>query len=177
MKLNIRGDKIEITEAIKSYIEEKIGKLDKYLDNPENLTANVVARVSNREHIIEVTIPSKGIILRAESRTDDLYSAIDLVSEKLERQIRKNKTRMTKKVNKETVSMFNIEHIIPDSEEENGIIVKRKVLDMKPMSEEEAILQMNLLGHEFFVFKNADRDTISVLYKRKDNNFGIIDTN
>ncbi|HHW69053.1 MAG TPA: ribosome-associated translation inhibitor RaiA [Tenericutes bacterium] len=176
MKFNIRGDKIEITESIRSYIEEKIGKLNKYLENPSDLTANVVARIANREHIIEVTIPSKKIILRAESRTNDLYSAIDLVSEKLERQIRKNKTRMSKKVNRETVSMFNIDFINEDTEEENGIIVKRKQLEMKPMSEEEAILQMNLLGHDFFVFKNIDNNTLSVIYKRKDNNFGIIES-
>lgn len=97
MKFIIRGQKLEVTESIKSYIEEKIGKLDKYFENPEELTATVVVRVRGKEQIVEVTVPSKKVILRAEESNEDLYASIDLVSDKLERQIRKNKTKFVQK--------------------------------------------------------------------------------
>ena len=103
MKMNIRGSKIKITDAINDYIENKIGKLDKYLEEPDNITANVVVKVKGKDQTVEVTIPMKKLILRAEDTHNDLYAAIDLVSEKLERQIRKNKTRMKKKVSKDLI--------------------------------------------------------------------------
>lgn len=177
MKFNIRGNKIEVTPAIKNYIREKIGKLDKYFENPDEITANVVIRIRGIEQIVEVTIPVKKIILRGEERHKDLYAAIDLVSEKIERQIIKNKTRMHKKVNKENVTGFVIDFVTENSDNEESRIVKRKVLEMKPMSEEEAILQMNLLGHEFFIFKEAKSGNTCVMYRRQDNNYGIIKTN
>ncbi|NLM62746.1 MAG: ribosome-associated translation inhibitor RaiA [Mollicutes bacterium] len=179
MILNIRGDKLEITPAIKSYIEEKIGRLDKYLENPENITANIIARVRGIEQIVEVTIRLKKVILRAEETHKDLYAAIDLVSEKLERQILKNKTRMSRKHNTSLVKDMNINfdlHKIENEEKDEGKIVKRKTIEMKPMSEEEAILQLNLIDHDFFVYKDADTNQICVLYKRKDNNYGVITT-
>ncbi|MDD2377431.1 MAG: ribosome-associated translation inhibitor RaiA [Bacilli bacterium] len=175
MKFNIRGNKITITEPIKGYIEEKIGKLDKYFENPSEITANVVARVNGYQQIVEVTIPAKKIILRGEEEHDDLYAAIDLVSEKIERQIQKNKTRMHHKNNRVNTIDFNFDYEI-STEEDNHTIVKRKQLELKPMSEEEAILQMNLLGHSFFVFEDAKTEKISVLYQRKDGNYGIIET-
>ena len=100
MKFIIRGQKLEVTESIKSYIEEKIGKLDKYFENSEELTATVVVRVRGKEQIVEVTVPSKKVILRAEESNEDLYASIDLVSDKLERQIRKNKTKIRSKKSK-----------------------------------------------------------------------------
>ncbi len=132
MKKNIRGDKLVVTDSIKSYIEEKIDKLTKYFDNDE-IEAKIVIKVANNKEIIEVTIPTNKYTLRAEERNDDLYAAIDLV-------------------------------------------VKRKSIDIKPMDEEEAILQMELLNHDFFMFKNIDENCISVLYKRKDGKFGIINS-
>lgn len=175
MKYNIHGKKVEITDSIKNYVEEKIGKLDKYLSNPEDVTAKVVVRISGREQIVEVTIPIQKIVLRCEERNDDLYAAIDKVSDKLERQIRKNKTRMQKRVSKNEIIGFNLSfEDLKDDDEQT--IVKRKEIEMKPMSEEEAILQMNLIGHEFFVFKNSETNNISVLYARKDGNYGIIET-
>ena len=174
MKLNIRGNKMDITPAIKSYIEEKIGRLDKYLENPNNVTANVVTRVRGKDQIVEVTIPIKKLILRAEEAHSDLYAAIDLVSDKLERQIRKNKTKMKKSSQKESVMSFDL--TFEEVEEEENVIVKRKEVEMKPMSEEEAILQMELLGHDFYVFKDIKTGQASVLYRRKDNNYGIIET-
>lgn len=173
MKINIRGNKIEITNSIKSYIEEKIGKLDKYFDKPDDITANVLVKENGIYKKIEVTIPIKKAILRGEESDKDLYSAIDFVSEKLERQIRKNKTKMKHKNSKENYDLF-IDFEVSEEEQETSQIVKRKEIDTKPMDEEEAILQMNLLGHDFFVFKNIDTDNISVVYKRKDSNYGIM---
>lgn len=177
MKFKIHGSKVKITEPIKSYVEEKIGRLDKYFENPEDLTANVQIRISGVEQIVEVTIPIRKIILRGEERAKDLYAAIDLVSDKIERQIRKNKTRMNRKATKPSYADFDMSFEVEDKEIEETKVVKRKTLDMKPMSEEEAILQMELLGHEFFVYKDADEGNVCILYKRKDGNYGIIETN
>ena len=174
MKLNIRGNKMDITPTIKSYIEQKIGRLDKYLDKPEEVTANVVTRIRGKDQIVEVTIPIKKIILRGEEAHNDLYAAIDLVSDKIERQIRKNKTKIKKSNQKEVMSSFDL--TFEEVEEETKEIVKRKEIEMKPMSEEEAILQMELVDHDFYVFKDTKTDRVCVIYKRKDNNYGIIET-
>lgn len=176
MKFNIRGQKLEVTEPIRKYIENKIGKIDKYLEKPDEITANVVVRVRGIDQIVEATIPTKKIILRGEESHEDLYAAIDLVSEKLERQIRRNKARLSEKRNKDMFIDFNMDFEINESEEEVQDVVKRKTIDVKPMSEEEAILQMNLLGHTFFVFKDMEDNSTCVLYKRKDGNYGVIET-
>ena len=173
MKYNIHGSKVKVTPSIKSYIESKIGKLDKYLENPDEITASIVVRVRGLEQIVEVTIPVRGVTIRNEEGNRDLYAAIDLVVDKLERQIRKNKTRIKKKIKTVDYGFIDIE--VDKDEADTNKIVKRKTIDNKPMSEEEAILQMNLLGHEFFVFENVDSHTTSVLYRRKDGNYGIID--
>lgn len=175
MKFNIHGRKMEVTEPIKNYIETKIGKLDKYFDNPNELTATVVVKVRGIEQIVEVTIPTKNVILRGEENHKDLYAAIDLVSEKIERQIRKSKTKMNKKAVKNNYADFNFD-FESDINEEEDKIVKRKKVEMKPMSEEEAILQMNLLDHSFFVFKNSNGGSVDIIYKRNDGNYGIIET-
>ena len=174
MKFNIRGSKVKITSAINDYIEAKIGKLDKYLENPDEITANVVVRVKGNDQTVEVTIPMKKIILRDEDTHNDLYAAVDLVSDKLERQIRKNKTRIKKRV--KDITDINVNFKVEKDEDEKGKIVKRKLIETKPMNEEEAILQMNLLGHDFFVFTNDDTNQINILYRRKDSNYGIIET-
>ncbi len=175
MKFNIRGDKLTVTEPIREYIYDKIGRLEKYLENSENLTANVLIKVRGINQIVEVTIPLKKIMLRAEESHKDLYAAIDLVSEKLERQIRKNKTKM-KKINKEVLKELQTNY--ENDEDTNDYkVIRRKEIEMKPMSEEEAILQMNLLDHDFFIYKDAETSSVCVLYKRKDNNYGVIKTN
>lgn len=175
MKYNIRGDKMLITDAIKDYAEAKLGKLEKYFKDDE-ITANVLARVRGNSQIVEVTIPTSKFILRSEEENDDLYAAIDLVSDKLERQIRKNKTRLNRNT-KDSVKEFNFDFEIKEEEESNEKIVKRKNVEMKPMDEEEAILEMELLGHSFFVYKDMDINKICVIYKRKDGNYGLIETN
>jgi len=173
MELNIRGDKVSVTKSIKEYITEKIGKLDKYFESGKNISATVIIRVRNGEQIIEVTVPTNKFTLRAEEKNGDLYAAIDLVVDKLERQIRKNKTKLNNKY-KTFIDLDINTDVIEDEESEEVKIVKRKNIDSKPMDEEEAGLQMELLNHDFFVFKNIDEECVSVLYKRKDNNYGII---
>ena len=176
MVFNIRGSKLEVTEAIKAYIEKRIGRLDKYFENPGEMKANVLVHPSGVSQVVEVTIPAPKVILRAEDRDKDLYTAIDGVVEKLERQIRKNKTKMKHKIHNERFTFMNMDFDITEEEENKNTIIKRKQVDVQPMSEEEAVLQMDLLGHDFFVFKNAEDGHIAVVYKRKDNNYGIIET-
>ena len=176
MKLNIRGDKLVVTDAIRNYIEEKISKLDKYFDN-NDIEAKIVVKTANNKDIIEVTIPTNKYTLRAEERNDDLYASIDLIIDKLERQIRKNKTKLNERYKRESFMDFNFDFIEEfENDKEEDIIVKRKTIDVKPMDEEEAILQMELLNHDFFMFKNIDEECISVLYKRKDGKFGILNS-
>ncbi len=175
MKLNIRSQKFEITDAIKNYLEKKLSKLDKYFDAPDNLNANIVIRPKGVMQAVEVTINFKKIVLRAEESNKDLYASIDLVTDKLERQIRKNKTRMRK--NRDNIKEFNLDFDITKDEEIETEIVRRKMIEMKPMDEEEAILQMELLGHDFFVFKNTKDNLVNILYKRKDGNYGIMEIN
>ncbi len=173
MQYNIRGDKLVVTKPIKEYIINKLQKLNKYIKESQNIDAHIVVRVRGHEQIIEVTIPIKNITLRAEETHNDLYAAIDLVVDKLERQIRKNKTRLMSKLSKDYIIDYDI---IPEDEQESSTIVKRKKIEMKPMDEEEAILEMNLIGHDFFIFKDRNTDKINVLYRRKDGNYGIIET-
>ena len=172
MKYLIRGEKVQVTDSIKDYIQEKLSKMDKYLDNPENVEAKILIKVKGVEQRVEVTIQTKGYFLRAEESHSDLYAAIDLIIDKLERQFRKYKTKLLDKSRQENIQdSFDIEEAV---EEE---IVKRKKIYLKPMDEEEAIVQMELLGHTFFVFKNIETDTICVIYKRHDGNYGLIETN
>lgn len=173
MIFNIRGSKIEVTDSIKTYIENKIGKLTKYFANDVELNTNVTIRVRGIDQIVEVTIFANKIILRAEEANKDLYAAVDLVYEKLERQIRKNKTKVRKNVKQYLIfEDFDVES---DEDIDNGI-VKRKVINTKPMSEEEAILQMELIDHDFFLFNNDNTNTLCVVYKRNDNTYGILET-
>ena len=172
MKYNIRGDKLVVTKAIKEYIEEKLDRLNKYYDKSADINCKVVIRSKNNLQSIEVTIPLNKLILRAEVSEKDLSAAIDLVVDKLEGQIRKNKTKLLNRYEKTEVPemVFDFE----EDEEEELDIVKRKDIDSKPMGEEEAILQMRMLNHDFFVFKNIDEECVSVIYKRKDDKLGII---
>ena len=172
MKLIIKGRKIEITDGIREKVNKKIGKLDKFFD--DDTIANVTLKVEKDRHILELTIFSKGMLYRAEYCDTDMYVAIDNVVDIIEGQIRKNKTRLEKKVKRQAFDPVNFE--TPAPAEEEFKVVKRKQFSFKPMSVEEAILQMNLLGHQFFVFSNAeDDDRMNVVYKRKDGNYGLIE--
>ena len=171
MEVLIRGNKIDITDAMKDYVKEKLSKLDKYtLDS--DIKATVLVKVRNYTQKVEVTIPLKTLILRAEEESEDFYSAVDLVINKLERQIRKNKTKLKKK-EKTGVREFNIDDIIDLSEDKE--VVKRKKIDIKPMSLEEAILQMELLGHNFYMYKDSELNKTALVYKRHDSGYGVIE--
>ncbi len=171
MEILIRGSKLEITDAMKEYVKEKLSKLDKYLVD-QKAKANVLVKVHNYLQKIEVTVPLKTLILRAEEEQQDFYAAVDLVINKLERQIRKNKAKLQKR-DKNKTKEFNIDDVIPIEDDEK--IVKRKKIDYKPMNSDEAILQMELLGHDFYVYKDSETNRVSVLYKRKDGGYGIIE--
>ena len=172
MKINIRGDKVEVTKAIKTFIEEKLTKLDKYFEKAEDIKCTVIIRVKNNKQTVEVTVPTSKFTLRAEESHSDLYAAVDLIVDKLERLIRKNKTKLTKHY--KNVPSFEMSFDYEGLEEEDKKIIKRKNVDTKPMDEEEAIMQMELLNHDFFAFKNLDEECVSVIYKRKDDTYGII---
>lgn len=176
MIINIKSQKMEVTDSIKSYVESKMTKLEKYFTDHSDINANVLIKIHNDIKTIEITIPTKQLVLRAEESNVDLYSAIDLIVDKLVGQIRKNKSRI-KKQNKIELTMFNTDFESENEKENEKRIVKRKSIEVKPMSEEEAILQMELLNHDFFLFKNIDCECISVIYKRKDGQYGIIEAN
>lgn len=174
MKISIHGDHVKITEAIKEYIEEKLSKFDKYFDDANDIDVIVKVRLRGVLEIIEVTVPTKLFTIRAEEGNEDLYAAIDLVQKKLEGQIRKNKTKLQKryKDKKGFIMMDAPTEEVDDDEDE--LIVRRKEVEFKPMDEEEAILQMELTNHDFFVFKNSNEKCTSVVYRRKDGKYGII---
>ena len=176
MEIIIRGDKLKVTDSMKNYIEEKIAKLDKYLQNSDDVRATVVVKVRNHNQVVEITVPLKSLILRAEESQEDIYAAVDLALDKLERQIRKNKTKLLTRQNKNTnligFSFDNVDEIEESSEK----IVKRKTIEVKPMSEEEAILQLELLGHQFYMYKDSETMKPVVIYKRKDKGYGIIES-
>ena len=175
MEIIIHGDKLKVTDAMKEYIEEKLEKLNKYLENSENVRASVIVKVKNHEQRVEITIPLKAFILRSEESKDDFYAAVDKTIDKLERQIRKNKTRIMSKQVK-TNKDFSMSAFADEEESDDKKILKRKKVEVKPMNEEEAILQMELLGHQFYMYKDSDTDQVAVVYKRTDGNYGVIES-
>ena len=174
MKITLRGKNIEITEAIEEKVSEKLSKLDKYFIVSENVEAKVLVRTYPYGQKIEVTIPTEYVLLRAEVVDQDLYNAIDLVIDKLEGQIRKYKTRLNRK-SKDNKLALNLASIEP-LEEEEDVLVKTKTITPKPMDMEEAIMQMELIGHSFFVYRDTETDAISIVYRRNDGDYGLIET-
>ncbi|MDD9271817.1 ribosome hibernation-promoting factor, HPF/YfiA family [Paenibacillus sp. GCM10023248] len=179
MMISIRGEHLEVTEALRDYVEKKLTRLDRYFDAPLTSDVQVKLSVVKGLQAIEVSIPLTGVLLRAEERNTDMYASIDLVVDKLERQIRKHKTRTNRKIREEggKRDLFKIETspVTYVDEEEDFELVRNKRFDLKPMDVEEAILQMNLVGHNFFVFSNMDTDTVNVVYKRNDGKYGLIE--
>ena len=175
MKITLRGKNIEITEAIEEKVSEKLSKLDKYFIVSENVEAKVLVRTYPYGQKIEVTIPTEYVLLRAEVVDQDLYNAIDLVIDKLEGQIRKYKTRLNRK-SKDNKLAFNLASIEPLDGEEEDVLVKTKTITPKPMDMEEAIMQMELIGHSFFVYRDTETDAISIVYRRNDGDYGLIET-
>ena len=173
MKYNIRGNKIDVTEAISDYIKNKVSKLEKYLDDTDAVEAKAIVSAKGHNRKVEITIWSGKYNIRAEVVNPDLYSAIDLVIDKLERQFKKYRGKLNiKRAKEEYIS--EIDELL---EEEEQKIVRRKEVYLKPIDEEEAITQMELLGHSFFVFKNVETGKINVVYKRSDSDYGLIEAN
>ena len=182
MMYNIRGENIEVTPAIREHVEKKLSKLERYFDEEINADVHVNLKVYNNKQKIEVTIPMTHLVLRAEEVHDDLYAAADLVVDKLERQIRKHKTKVNRKIREREPAKYvfasNVESSVAVQDEEEDLeLVRNKRFDLKPMDSEEAILQMNMLGHNFFVFTNADTNATNVVYRRKDGRYGLIEPN
>lgn len=172
MRYIISGKNIDVTEGLKEAIYEKIGKLEKYFTPDTEVV--VTLSVEKLRQKIEVTIPVKGSIIRAEQVSDDMYVSIDLVEEIIERQMRKYKTKLVNQMHGN--GNFQKAFVDMDSDEDEGIqIVRTKRFAMKPMDVEEACIQMELLGHNFFVFRNAKTDEVNVVYKRKGNTYGLIE--
>ncbi len=172
MKFQIRGERLEVTKAIKDYVTEKLSKMDKYFDDPSELSCKVVFSIRGREQKVEVTISGK-YDLRAEMSHSDLYAAIDLVVDKLENQMRKYKSKLMSKERVQIV--YNEEEIIDDENIQE--VLKRKKVFLKPMHEEDAILEMELSSHNFYIYKDIKTENVNVLYKRYDGSYGIIETN
>lgn len=180
MNFNIRGENIEVTPAIREYVEKKISKLEKYFTETPDANVNVNLKTYNdKTSKVEVTIPMSQLLLRAEEDHMDMYAAIDLISDKLERQIRKHKTKVNRK-HREKGNLNELfgsyENAVNAEEEEQDLeIVRQKRFNLKPMDSEEAILQMDLLGHNFFVYTDAETNNTNIVYKRKDGKYGLIE--
>lgn len=188
IRCEIRGENIEVTDAIRSHIEEKVSKMERYFTKAPDTHAHVnIKTYSNKQAKVEITIPMKNLTLRAEEQHDDLYAAVDLIIDKLERQIRKHKTKINRKFKERNPEQeffaklemdANHEFREEEQEEEDSMnIVRSKKFQLKPMDSEEAVLQMNMLGHDFFVFNDRETEGTSIVYKRNDGKYGLIETN
>ncbi len=173
MKFIVKGKNISVTQAMQEKAEKKIGKFDKFF-RPD-AEAVLTFKVEKDRFNFEVAIYSNGTIIRSEEQSSDMYTAIDLVVEKLERQIRKHKTKLGRKIHQEAFVPENFTILEDIDEDEDYGVVRTKRFPLKPMNVEEAILQMNLLGHSFFVFINSDNETVNVVYRRKDGHYGLIE--
>ena len=172
MKFIIFGKNIEVTPGLRSAVEDKIGKLEKYFTSETE--AHVTLSVEKERQKIEVTIPVKGSIIRSEQVSNDMYVSIDLVEEIIERQLKKYKNKLVDQI--QSAGFFKQEFIDKEYMDEEEIkIIRSKKFDIKPMYPEDACIQMELLGHNFFVFCNAETDQINVVYKRKGNTYGLIE--
>ena len=172
MKITISGKNIDVTEGLKAAVNEKLGKLEKYFTPDTNVI--VTLSVEKERQKIEATIPVKGNIIRSEQVSNDMYVSIDLVEEVIERQLRKYKNKIADK--QQEAGNFQKEYLEHDYLEDEDIqIIRTKKFGMKPMYPEDACVQMELLGHTFFVFRNAETDEVNVVYKRKNNTYGLIE--
>ncbi|MDY3741062.1 MAG: ribosome-associated translation inhibitor RaiA [Selenomonadaceae bacterium] len=172
----IRGKNVEITPAIREYVEKRIGKVTKYFDEVGEIS--VLLTVSKDRHMVEVTVPVQGVLLRGEEATMDMYTSIDLVIEKLERQIHKHKTKIQRRFKRGSLKTEAFAAIPQASVEEDDEypVVKKKKFTVRPMDVQEAIMQMNLLNHDFFVYRDAETDEVCVVYRRSDNKYGLIES-
>ena len=172
MKFIISGKNLAVTEGIKTAVEDKLGKLERYFTPDTEVI--VTLSIEKERQKIEVTIPVKGNIIRSEQVSNDMYVSIDLVEEVIERQLRKYKNKIVDR--KQSAGNFQQAYLDKEYEEEEEVkIIRTKRFDIKPMYPEDACVQMELLGHNFFVFCNAETDQVNVVYKRKGNTYGLIE--
>ena len=172
MRISISGKNLEVSESLRETAEKKLSKLSRYF--PEDTEAQVTLSIERNRHIVEVTIPYEGRILRAEEFSGDMYASLDNVGDKLEKQAERYRTRAAKAHRAGKIAAA-AEPIVYEEEEKAPRIVRNKKFEIRPMSEEEAMLQMEMLDHSFFVFENAATGEINVLYARKDGNYGLIE--
>ena len=178
MAITVRGRNIEITPALKDHVSKRIGKVTKYFDSANMGEITAILTVSKGRHIVEVTVPINGILLRGEEATTDMYASIDLVIDKLERQIEKYKTKLSRNLKNGTfkTELVSAAAVVGDvAADEDFSIVKTKRFAVKPMAVDEAVMQMNLINHDFFVFTNAETEEVNVVYRRKDGQYGLIE--
>ena len=169
MLVTVKGRNIDVTPALREYVEKRMAKFERM---SEDITEAVVTLSSTKgNNRVELTVPLRGIVLRCEEETDDMYASVDLVVEKLERQVRKYKTKLAKKT--KAVVKPSMDDIVPIEEEESPVKVKK--FPAKPFSVDEAIMQMNLIGHNFFAFTNQDTGKINVVYVRRDGKYGLLE--
>ncbi|MCY0875656.1 MAG: ribosome-associated translation inhibitor RaiA [Firmicutes bacterium] len=190
MKIHVRGDRhLDVTPALKEYAEKKLRRLERYIEQADQVEATVTMRVTRDVHSVEVTMPVSHMLLRAEERSPDMYASIDMVVDKLEKQLDKYRHKLGQKVGhrqklegsraKEAVRLRSDLEPGRDEEEvlelfDGGALVRVKDFEMKPMDVQEAILQMDMLGHDFFVFANAQTERTNVVYRRRDGQYGVI---
>ena len=173
VKIIVRGKNIDITPALRDYVEKKVGKLAKLLEDVTDVVAMLA--VERERHIVEVTVSVGGRLLRGEMASEDMYASIDMVMDKIEKQAERYKTRLARRIKNGSVLDVVQPNIVQKQKEDEPQLVRTKRFPVKPMPVEEALLQMNLLGHDFFVFRNADTDEANVVYRRKDGNYGLIE--
>ncbi len=174
MKMIYAGTNVEVTTALRDVTEKKLTKLDKYFQ--KDIEGTVTFSTQKNMKIIEITINLPGTIIRAEESSDDMYASIDKAVDVLERQVRKYKTKLQKRYkNNETIRFENVVPLTVEEDSEKPKLVKTKRFSLKPMSSEEAILQMELLRHNFFVYLDGETDLVGIVYKRKDGDYGLIE--
>lgn len=181
IRINISGKNLEITQALRGYVEKKVAKLEKYLNDNQTFSAEVMLRTERGIHIAEVTMSLSGLILRGEGKTNDMYTSIDAAVDRIERQFNKYKTKISRRIHGPKLGeMQGLQAPPAQSTEVEDLqgprIVRTKRFALKPMDVEEAVMQMELLGHDFFVFRDTDSGDVSVVYKRRDGNYGLIES-
>lgn len=177
MQVAIRGKNIEITGALREYVEKKLGKVERFVDQPMNAQVNLY--VERGRHIVEVTAGLNGMLLRGEEATGDMYASIDLVADKLEKQVQKYRARLRRRKDPGVIPEVAAAAVVPETDDFSadldGKVVKTKRFPVKPLTVEEAILQMDLVSHDFFVFVNSDTSKVNVVYRRRDGDYGLLE--
>ena len=178
MTINVRGKNVDITPALREHVTKRVSKINKYFDVSGDITATLT--VEKGRHIAEVTVPVNGMLLRGEESTADMYASVDMVVKKLEKQIEKYRTKLSRRVSFKPEMIFTqtapaTAELQDDDTSGDFKIVKTKRFAIKPMAVQEAILQMNLINHDFYVFANSDTEEVNVIYRRKDGKYGLIE--